>query len=252
MTKNYYLIRKLAITDFKLRYNNSVLGYLWSLLNPLLIFGTLYLVFSVFMRFDGIQHYQLYLLLGIILWGFFTEATLGGMNSLLGKANLIKNIKFSIVNIPFAHILTNLVTLFLNLVVFSLFFLFAGIKIHLAVLLFPLYLIQLLMISSGVALFLSSYYVKYRDLNHLWGVFLQIGFWLTPIIYPTYLVPDKLSWLTSLNPLARIITDSRNALIYNSIPALRHILVTFVMAIAVFMAGFYIFKKRAPYFIEDL
>jgi ABC-type polysaccharide/polyol phosphate export permease len=251
MAKNYYLIRKLAVTDFRLRYNNSVLGYLWSLLNPLLIFGTLYLVFSVFMRFE-LAHYQLYLLLGIIIWSFFSESTLGGMNSLLSKANLIKNVKFPIINIPFAHILTSLVTLFLNLVVFGLFFLFAGVKLHLVVLMFPLYLIQLLMISSGVALFLSSYYVKYRDMTHLWGVFLQIGFWLTPIIYPTYLVPDKLWWLTSLNPLARIITDSRNALIYNSIPALRHILVTFVMAIAVFVVGYYAFKKRAPYFIEDL
>jgi len=253
MRSNYwFLIRELAITDFKLRYNNSVLGYLWSLLNPLLMFAVLYLVFSIFMRFEGVEHYQLYLLLGIILWSYFSEATTNGMTSMQFKANLISKINFPKWVIIVASNLTAILTLVLNLVVFALFFVFANVTPTLSGFLIIFYLIQLILFSFGVSLILSSFYLKFRDLTHLWGVILQVGFWLTPIIYPLSIIPEFLRQLLFLNPMTRIIMDSRAVLIYDTIPTLRHNTITIIMILVVLIIGYFVFKKRSSKFAEEI
>lgn len=253
MGNNYwFLIKELAITDFKLRYNSSILGYLWSLLNPLLIFAVLYLVFSIFMRFEGVEHYQLYLLLGILLWNYFAEATTNGMTSMQFKASLISKINFPKWVIVIASNLTALLTLFLNLIIFSLFFIYSGVDLSTTSFLFAFYLLQLILISFGMSLILSSFYLKFRDLSHIWGVLLQVGFWLTPIIYPLSIIPENLKQLLFLNPMTRIIMDSRAVLIYDAIPTLRHNLITIIMMIFVLGAGYWLFQKRSIKFAEEI
>ena len=134
--KNYlYLTLVMAITDFKIKYDNSVLGYLWSLLKPLLMFGTLYLVFSVFVRWD-VENYRLYLLLGIILWNFLSEVTLNSMVLLEGKASIIKKIYFPRWIIVIASSLTSLLTLLLNIGVFFIFFGLGGAQFEASAVLF--------------------------------------------------------------------------------------------------------------------
>ena len=238
MKKNtWFLIKELAITDFKLRYNSSVLGYLWSLLNPLLIFGVLYIVFSIFMRFEGIEHYQLYLLLGIILWTYFSEATTNGMISMQYKASLISKINFPKWIIIVASNITAFFTLLLNLIVFCVFFIFSKAAPTWTIWLFLFYMIQLIFLSFSISLILSSFYLKYRDLTHLWSVILQIGFWLTPIIYPISIIPEKIRQLIFLNPMTRIITDSRQVLIYSQIPTLRNNIITSIMILILLIIG---------------
>jgi len=252
--KNYlYLILVMAITDFKVKYDNSALGYLWSLLKPLLMFGTLYLVFSVFVRWD-VENYKLYLLLGIILWNFLAEVTLNSMVLLEGKASIMKKIYFPRWIIIIASSLTSLLTLLLNIIVFFFFFIFSGTHFHPSALLLVPYLIELYVLSVGIALLLCALYPKFRDIHHIWEVFVQLGFWATPIIYPISIVPQKYHAFILLNPMARIIQGSRQAIIGPPgvfISFANHFIIIFVAA-AFFLVGLKLFNKLSPSFAEDL
>jgi ABC-type polysaccharide/polyol phosphate export permease len=252
--KNYiYLILVMAITDFKVKYDNSALGYLWSLVKPLLMFGTLYLVFSVFIRWN-VENYKLHLLLGIILWNFLSEVTLNSMTLLEGKASIIKKIYFPRWIIIIASSLTSLLTLFLNIVVFFLFFILSAPPVRSSVLMLGLYLVELYFLSVGIALLLCALYPKFRDIHHLWEVFVQLGFWVTPIIYPISIVPQKYHTLIFLNPMARVIQGSRQAIIgppgdFTGFTS--HVLIISVAAV-LFLAGLTLFNKLSPSFAEDL
>jgi lipopolysaccharide transport system permease protein len=252
--KNYlYLILVMAITDFKVKYDNSALGYLWSLLKPLLMFGTLYLVFSVFVRWN-VENYKLYLLLGIILWNFLSEVTLNSMVLLEGKASIIKKIYFPRWIIVIASSLTSLLTLLLNIIVFFLFFIFSDTPFHASAFLLVLYLVELYLLSVGLALLLCAMYPKFRDIHHIWEVFVQLGFWVTPIIYPVSIVPEKYHTIIFMNPMARIIQGSRQAIIGppgDLVGCANHLIIISAAAV-LFLAGLTLFNKLSRSFAEDL
>ena len=252
--KNYiFLTLVMAITDFKIKYDNSVLGYLWSLLKPLLMFGTLYLVFSVFVRWQ-VEHYRLYLLLGIILWNFFSEVTLNSMVMLEGKGPILKKISFPRWIIVLSSSLTSLLTLLLNLIVFFIFYILSAVHPKWTLFLLLLYLVELYLLSLGLALCLSALYPKFRDVHHIWSVFMQLGFWITPIIYPVSIVPIKFHKIIFLNPMARIIQGCRDSVIGNSTQFLTlnsHIIIIGAICI-LFFFGLSLFNRLSPYFAEDL
>lgn len=252
--KNYlYLIVLMAITDFKVKYDNSALGYLWSLLKPLLMFGTLYLVFSVFVRWD-VENYKLDLLLGIILWNFLAEVTLNSMVLLEGKASIIKKICFPRWIVVIASSLTSLLTLLLNIVVFFIFFVFSGVPFHFSAFGLFLYLIELYVLSVGMALLLCALYPKFRDIHHIWEVFVQLGFWVTPIIYPVSIVPQKYHTIIFMNPMAKIIQGCRQAIIgpAGDFAGVTHHLMIIFTAAALFLAGLLLFNQLSRSFAEDL
>lgn len=252
--KNYlYLTFAMAVADFKIKYDNSALGYLWSLLKPLLMFGTLYLVFSVFVRWQ-IENYKLYLLLGIILWNFFAEVTLNSMVLLEGKASILKKIYFPRWIIVIASSLTSLLTLLLNTIVFFIFFFVSGAHLRSSALLLILYLVELYIFAVGLALLLCSLYPKFRDIHHIWEVFVQLGFWATPIIYPISLVPEKYHTLIFINPVARIIQGCRQALIGpgNEFISLNNHIIVIAFAICMFVTGLTMFNRLSRSFAEDL
>ena len=251
-THTLFLLKQLALTDFKLRYNNSILGYLWSLLNPLLIFSVYYLVFSVFMKFGGVAHYQLYLLLGILLWNYFAESTSNGMASIQYKSSLISKINFPKWIIVVASNLTSMLTLLINVLIFSVFFVLSGASFFSGMPFFVLCLIQLVLLSLGVSFLLSSFYLKFRDLMHIWGILTQMLFWLTPIIYPVKLIPLSIRHLFMLNPMARIIEDSRDVLIYGRIPGFRDSILSMAIILMILVVGILIFNKRSKRFAEEI
>ena len=251
-SNTWFLVRQLAWTDFKLRYNSLVLGYFWSLLHPLLMFGVFYLVFSVFVKIEGIPHYQLYLLIGIILWSYFAESTTNGMQSMQYKAGLISKVYVPKGIILAASNITSLLTLSLNLCVFAVFFAASAAKLIDQAWLFLLSLLELVALSFAVSLLLSSYYLKFRDLSHLWTVALQVGFWLTPIIYPVGFIPGRLRWLFLWNPLARIIQDARSALLGLEAPPMSHHLVSLAIVAAVLALGIAVFVRRSARFAEEI
>jgi ABC-2 type transport system permease protein len=253
--RNYFFLTAvIALTDFKIKYDNSILGYFWSLLKPLLMFGTLYLVFSVFVRWQ-VENYRLYLLLGIILWNFLAEVTLNSMVLLEAKASILKKICFPRWIVVIASSLTSVLTLLLNLIVVFIFFIFSGAKFHLEGLLLIVYLVELYVLSVGGAFILCALYPKFRDIHHIWEIFVQIGFWLTPIIYPVSTVPVKYHRWIFLNPVARIIQGARQALIAgqgnNFLTLKSHIYIIFIAG-CIFLLGLGLFNKRSGSFAEDL
>lgn len=257
--RNLNLIREFTATDFKIFYKNSLLGYFWSLLNPLLIFGVLYFIFTIFVRFD-LPHYQLYLLLGIIIWNFLSMSVQVSLEAILTKGTLLQKVSFPRTTIIISSVFTGFITFLLNMAVFGVFLLFNGVIPDWRVFLFLFCVAELFLLVAGLSLFLSALYVSFRDVGHIWAVVLQVGFWLTPIVYPLGLIPAKYAWLFTLNPMAQIIIASRQLLIYktNILPGFQPFLtpasigLTFVSCLAIFLAGVLFYNWRSPYFAEEL
>ncbi len=245
------IIREFTLVDLKLKYKGSVLGYLWSLLNPLLMLIILYFVFSLIVRFD-IPHYQLYLLLGIIIWNFLSEATHGSMNSIVSQSGLIKKFNFPTDTIVISACLSSFITFMLNFILFFIFMLIFGVSLSLTMLLAPIYFLQLFLFVLGASFFLSALYVRYRDTIHIWSFVLLIGFFITPIVYPLDIIPLEYLKYYLLNPLARMVVDMRFVMLYNYIPDLKNYIITLVISVLIFAVGLYFFRKRKHSFAEEL
>ena len=261
--RNRILLRELVITDFKLRYQGSVLGYLWSLLKPLMLFAILYVVFVKFLRFGSdTEHFPVYLLLGLVLWGFFTEATLQGMHSIIGRGDMIRKINFPKYIIVLSTTISALINLMINLGVVMIFVVISGVEIKSSILLLPLNILELSILSLAIAFLLSAIMVRYKDIGHIWEVIMQGAFYAIPIIYPLSLVvsySETAAKIMLLNPLAKIIQDARYNLIthqtvttnnlidnplINSIPYI-------VLIILIIIATIY-FRNNSKYFAENI
>ncbi|MBN2142455.1 ABC transporter permease [Candidatus Woesearchaeota archaeon] len=256
LRRDLRILKYLTLTDFKLKYNRNILGFFWSLLKPLLMLLTLYVVFHLVIKLD-VPHYELFLLLGIILWGFFTEATSYSMSAMTRSTSLIKKAIFKKSLLVVSINLSSLITLLLNLIIFSIFLFASGVGFTWLALLFLLLVAELFTFTLGVSFILSSLYVKFRDLSHIWDVLTQIGFWITPIIYPISLIPREYHNLYILNPLTRIIEDSRNMLIMQALPALdfsyaKHVYITLFICLGALILGLWLFDKRSGKFAEQV
>ncbi len=245
------LIREFTIVELKLKYQGSILGYFWSLLNPLLMLVTLYIVFSLIIKFD-IPHYQLYLLLGIIIWNFLSEATNGSMISLISKGGLIKKFNFPRETIIISSCLASFITFLLNFLLFFIFMLIFKVGFSYKILMLPIYFIQLFLLVLGFSFFLSTLYVKYRDIIYIWSFILLIGFFITPIIYPLEIIPFEYLRYYLLNPLARMVVDIRFVVLYNYIHDLENYVITLATSIIIFVFGYYTFRKKKDSFVEDI
>ena len=257
---NLSLIRELVASDFKLRYQGSVLGYLWSLLRPLFMFGVLYIVFTHVFRFGkAIPNYPSYLLLGLVMWTFFIEATVSGMNSITGHGDMIRKVSIPKYIIVVSTMLSAFVNFSFNMIVVFIFMFFGHVAFRSTLLLVPLLIIELMIFSLAVSFILSALFVKFRDLGHIWDVVLQAGFYATPIIYSLSIVPKRFVKFAALNPLAQIFQDTRYLMItpktetttdvYNSIwgRLLPILIVTGISIIAIWY-----FKRNSKKFAEEL
>ena len=208
------LLRQLVITDFKLRYQGSTLGYLWSLLKPLGQFGILYLIFSVFLRIgEGIKNFPVYLLLGIVVWNFFSEVTVNSMFSVVSRSELLRKINFPKYTIVLSSAFSGLINLFFNMIVVFIFLIISKIEFDFHMLLILPVIIELFVFSLAVGFFLSTLYVKFRDINFIWEVLMQGAFYATPILYPLSRIPEKAAKVIMINPMAQIIQDMRYVLV---------------------------------------
>ncbi len=212
------LLRQLVITDFKLRYQGSVLGYLWSLLRPLFMFTILYFVFVRFLKVsNNVPHPAVYLLLGIVLWNYFTDVTTGSVGAIVGKGELLRKINFPKYVIILAGSASALINLFFNALVVGVFMVLNHVQLtaH-ALLIIPL-VIELFVISMAAAFILSALFVKLRDVAYIWDIVVQAGFYLTPVLYLLNRpgLPHGFAKVVILNPLAQIIQDGRHVLVTN-------------------------------------
>ncbi len=261
--RNRILLRELVITDFKLRYQGSVLGYVWSLLKPLMLFAILFVVFVHFLRFGaGIPHFAVALLLGLVLWTFFTESTNQGMQAIVGRGDLIRKINFPKYIIVISGTISALINLGLNLIVVFIFMMFDGVNFGWSLLLFPFTILLIYSFSLGLAFFLSAAYVKYRDISHLWEVFLQGLFYATPILYPLQMVIDvggqMAAQLLMLSPIAVLFQQARAQVVgyENMVTADQifsnplYLALPYVIIGGVIVLAAVYFKKNQKYFAE--
>ena len=261
--RNRILLRELVITDFKLRYQGSVLGYLWSLLKPLFLFAVLYVVFVYFLRFGSdVEHFPIYLLLGIVMWTFFTEATGQGMQAIVARGDLIRKINFPKYIIVISGTISALINLAFNLIVVFVFMLISNVDIKATILLLPFNIIELYVFSLAIAFFLAAAYVKFRDISHIWEVLLQAAFYATPILYPLSLVINvskEAAQVMLLNPVAQIIQDARYNTVTHQTTTTDNLIqnpyfaiIPYVtVAVAIVLASWY-FKKSQKYFAENV
>jgi ABC-2 type transport system permease protein len=250
----------LAATDFKLRFFGSALGYVWTLMRPLLLFGVLYVVFTEIVRFGGdVKHYPVYLLMAIVMFTYFSETTSRGVGSLVERENLIRKVRFPRLVIPLSVALHALFNLGLNLIVVFVFVFASGIDPRLEWLeLVPL-LILLLLLSTGVTMLVSALYVRYRDVEPIWEVALQMLFYASPVIYVASTFPDSVEQEAMANPIAAILTQARHAIIDPAAPTAAEtiggtvwLLVPLAIVVVVFLLGAWVFAREAPRIAEDL
>lgn len=258
--KNRVLLVELVRTDFKLRYEHSVLGYIWSVLNPLLLFGVLYLVFGVFLNVGrGVDNFPVFLLTGIVLWRFFTEATKGGLNAIIQRGGLIRKINFPKYIIVISGTISALINLVINLFIVLIFMMISNVSIGLSALWIIFYIAELYIFALGVSFLLSTANVFLRDVSNIWEVVLQAGIYATPIIYPLQIVADRnllAGQLLVLNPIAQIVQDVRFHLISEDTLTASAILngtlafAPFAIVAVIFIAGALYFKNKSAIFAE--
>lgn len=253
------MVKAIALSDLKLKYQGSFLGYVWSLVKPLMLFSVLYLVFTRFFRIGGdVPNYPVYLLLGIVMWTFFAEITSVCMGSIVSKGALIRKVYFPRILLVVSNSITSLITFSLNLVIVFVFIGFSDIVLGSKALLFILLVLELYVFVLGLALGLSALYVKFRDIAHIWEVVLQVLFYATPILYPLSFVPDTFAKYIALSPLAQIIQDARFLLVTDEtirvtqILAFPYYLIPYLIPFVIFGLGLLVFNNMSAKFAEEV
>ncbi len=251
MQQNLNLLLVLIKTDFVIRYQNSVLGFLWVFLKPFLIFGVLFFVF----RFFGtdIPYFSLYLLLGLILFQFFADGTLFGTNALLNRASILSRIKVSPVIIVLSAVLGATIHFVFALIVFFIFCAFQNVSppiINLFIftgLIFSEFLFVL-----GISFLTSILIIQFRDWHQIWEIFLTLLFYATPIFYPLKILAPTIRFVIEKNPLIPIVVFSRDLLIYDKIAPFDNFLGLFVVAFIFCGFAFYVFQKNTQRVLEKI
>lgn len=260
------VFKELVKTDFRLRYQGSFLGVLWSVLKPLMLFAVMYVVFVRFLKFsDGTPTYAVSLLCGTCLWSFFSEATSTGMRSIVDRGDLLRKIHFPNYIIVASTTMGAMISLVINLVVIIFFGFFSNAEFTWRMILVPISIMQLYALALGVALILGTVYVYYRDVAHIWEVALQALFYATPVIYPISMVTNNqhFAWAAKvlmLNPSTQAIMDIRHNLlapdyvdtvwsvVHNPVIAL----LPYMATVVILWFGIHTFRKHSQRFAEVL
>jgi ABC-2 type transport system permease protein len=253
----------LAVTDWKLRFYGSVLGYLWSLLRPLLLFGMLLFVFSQIVRIGGaVPDYPVVLLVGVVLFSYFSEVTGDSVESVLDREQLVRKVSFPRMVVPLSVTLAGSFSLVLNLAAATVLVLAVGVEPRLSWLLIPIPLVCLVVLATGVAMLLSALYVPYRDVRPIWDVVAQGLFYATPIFYPVEFLIGQSELLTKIvmaSPLAVIVVETRRLVLgpestsaADAVGSYAFLLIPLGILVAIAVTGFVVFNRMAPQAAEQL
>ena len=245
------LIKILTISDLRVKYQSSVLGFAWSLLNPLLMMLVLYMVFNNVFR-SSQEHFALYLLIGIVSWRFMANGTSSSMAAIVGKPSLVTKIYIPRQVLVLSTVLSAFISSILEFLVLIPLLLLLGTGISGAILLFPLIHVVYFFLVYGIGLVLASLYVYFRDLTQIWEVLIQIGFFLSPIVYPLSTVPKGYLIYYMLNPITVLIQMYRDILLYHQIPSAWSFAFTLAIAGLVMLIGSIVFKRLERRFAEEL
>jgi ABC-2 type transport system permease protein len=249
-----------AAAEFKLKYSGSALGYVWSVAKPLGLFAMLYIVFGRFMRLGNFPHYPLYLLIGIVLWTYFADASTLSMYSLVNRGNLISKLAFPRVIVPLSVSATTAITLGVNLVAVAVFVAANRVVPRPEWLALVPLLLELFVVTLGVGLFLSALYIRLRDVSQVWELVLQLMFYASPIIYPVDFLPPWWKPIAFISPFVQIAQDARAAVLPNTpvqtaadvYGTVWGYAIPLTVALAIVVGGYLFFRREAPYAAERL
>jgi ABC-2 type transport system permease protein len=250
------LLFLMASTEFKRNYFGTALGYLWSLCRPLLLFAVLLAVFTHVVRLGAqVQHYPVLLLLNIVLFGFFQEATSTSVGSVVSQEAVVRKTQFPRLVIPLAVVLTSCFNLALNLVVAFVFILGFGVSPRWTWLLLPVLLLWLFILTTAVAMILSSLYPRFRDVGIIWAVGSTALFYATPVLYPLQRISGTIGSLVALNPLTPLFELARRWIIQPDAPlngTTVEVIVPIAISLGICAFGVWIFNHEAPRIAEEL
>jgi ABC-2 type transport system permease protein len=261
--RNLNLVRELAITQFKLKYTGSALGYVWSLVKPAMLFGIMYLVFSVLLKAGGKdKEFPIELLFGIVLWTFFVESTTLAMNAIAGASDLIRKAYFPRWILVVSSTASALLTFAINTLLVVVVTLLLG-QLHPTwwSLLAPLYYVELVALVLGFSLLLSALFVFFRDLGHIWEILSLVLFYGSAVVFPFIRITNStLRHIAGLNPIAQIVQDVRHAVVNPNNPDIPSmataigplVIVPILITIAIMIIGFAVFNRLTPKFAENL
>ena len=245
------LMHELVVRDLKVKYRRSFLGYVWSLLNPLLMMTVMSIVFSYMFRFD-IPNYPLYLICGQTLWTFFNESTNMAMHSVLQNGSLIRKVYIPKYIFPISRVLSSFVTMGFSLVSILIVMIVTRVSLSVHMLLIPIPLLFLLIFCMGMGMILSALSVYFRDIVHLYSVLTMAWMYVTPIFYPASALPEEVAQFLVLNPMYNFITFFRDLVLYATIPGAQVWLHCILSSLAVFAVGVLVFHKLQRNFILNV
>ena len=240
-----------AISDLKIRYRNSILGIFWSLIEPLLMLGVLFFVFSTMFKFE-IENFPIYLLLGIICYNFFKNGTTFALNSLTNRSSLMTQIYFPRSIPGISSGVTAAIMLILELVVLGIFMVVLEFTPPITILILPLILALEFLLILGISLPLSVLNVKFKDTEFIWMVVVHAGFFLTPIFYQFDMLPDNIQSILQFSPVVQIVTMAHHVVLYGVLPSINSILYAVGSTSVIMIIGYLIFRKYQSRIVEEI
>jgi ABC-2 type transport system permease protein len=256
----FELLYLISVTEFRKTYFGTVLGYVWSLLRPLILFAVLLFVFTQIFRIGSeVTNYPVLLLMNIVLFGFFQEATNNAVTSVVGQEGIVRKTQFPRLVIPMATVFTSLLNVFMNLIVVLGFMLAFGVSPTWSWLFFPIVLGALFVLTAALSMLLSSLYVRYRDVGIMWSVVSTALFYGTPVLYPFEIVPEQFRDVLILNPLTPVFIQARHWIIDPGAPGAveavggwGHLVAPMALFLAICALGVWVFNREAPRVAEEL
>ena len=245
------LLNELIARDIKTKYRRSILGVLWTILNPLFMMIVLSVVFSNLFKFD-IEYFPVYLLSGQLIFNFFSESTTNAMGAIIMNGPLIKKIYVPKYMFVLSRIFSSSINLLASFTALLCVMLAMRVELHYTVLLVSIPLILIILFSLGIGLILSAITVKFRDIMHLYSVFTTALMYLTPVIYPMSILPEWLKKIVMINPITNILIMFRDVMIYGRVPNILSVLLGVVEVIVALATGLYVFYKNQDSFILNI
>ncbi|MFT6947573.1 MAG: ABC-type polysaccharide/polyol phosphate export permease [Vicingaceae bacterium] len=232
----------MAKIEFKLRYYENKLGLLWALIKPLVQMAIYYVAFALILRVS-IENYALYLFIGLIVWGVFTESTSGMIVVLKTKKYLYEYSNMSKIEIYLSSLISIAIGFLFNLGVFIVALYFGGLSLGLQVLWLPLIFLNLFLVSLGISMILSNIYLIIKDVQQIWSLVLMFLFWVSPLLYSYEYIVQNLPFLSYINPMAGVIINFRNVMMYNIAPDFILLGLNFIQGVFLLLIGFFFLKK---------
>jgi len=242
------LIWALAMKELKVRYKRSVLGFLWALLNPMLLMLVLTIVFSTIFG-ASIPHYAVFILSALLPWTFFSQSLAYGAESVVGNADLIKKVRVPKSIFVLAAVASNMINLLLSLVPLFLIVIAVGHPLHLTWIYLPVPLLALSLFTLGASFFFAAANVFYRDVSHILQVVLQVWFYVTPILYSIQIFPAKYRWMFEFNPVIFVLNGFRLSVYYGLLPTAQSIAASFVCGLLALFIGYSVFRRYQDDFV---